>query len=316
MQIILLIPVETRLSLEQTAKPNQVCKRPLRIYLHGLCVGPIQTLRSLIEQFAFQLEVLPPEKKIIILHIYRAAQWEHNHKQQILFTHASIPCSPPQQTGPKLSALYMIQLQSRVVTQGKLPQVPWEKKELCKVLLSDPQLFFISAVYHPSLNKTPVLFLLIHLCKYFTSLKPAQLQNSCQASKPTSFLLHKHWICVPKGAFGASSTWCTISSWLITHQAVFTGSRGFVWGQILKSLPSKRGKNTKLGAQHQRILPSGHPALQGAHPDAKSRNVQFHLYTLVQMLYTAHPPALNGKKLPSIKDYIKVLTLLQSLPLF
>lgn len=62
MQIILLIPVETRLSLEQTDKPNQVCKRPLRIYLHGLCVGPTQTMRSLIQQFAFQLEVLAPEK--------------------------------------------------------------------------------------------------------------------------------------------------------------------------------------------------------------------------------------------------------------
>lgn len=70
MRIILLIPVETRLSQEQTDKPNQVCKRHVRIYLHGLCVGPIQTdiqcmqtLRFLMQQFACSLEVLAPEKK-------------------------------------------------------------------------------------------------------------------------------------------------------------------------------------------------------------------------------------------------------------
>lgn len=104
MRIILLIPVETRLSQEQTDKPNQVCKRHVRIYLHGLCVGPIQTdiqcmqtLRFLMQQFACSPEVLAPEKKII-LHHYRAALCEQNHhKQQILFIHPSITCSPPQQ---------------------------------------------------------------------------------------------------------------------------------------------------------------------------------------------------------------------------
>lgn len=91
-------------------------------------------------------------------------------------------------------------------------QITWEVKEFCNrensCCLIYICVFHLPTVYHALLNKTPVLFLLIHLCKYLTSLKPAQLQNSCQTSKYTSFLLHKHRTCVPRGPFYMShSAW-------------------------------------------------------------------------------------------------------------
>lgn len=147
------------------------------------------------------------------------------------------------------------------------------KENLCKrkVLLSDLQLFFISTVCHPSLNKIPVLFLLIHLCKYLTSLKPAQLQNSCQTSKSTSFLLHKHWICVPKGPFRTShAAWYDLL--LIIYKAECLQAAGDLSvGKSSSPCHQREARTHTLRAQHQRILPSGHPALQGAHPDLQSK---------------------------------------------
>lgn len=64
-----------------------------------------------------------------------------------------------------------------------------------------------------------------------------------------------------------------------------------------------------LRVEHQRVLPSGLPALQDAHPAEQTAGmldwlqaVQFHLDTLGQMLWTAHPACLKWEKtLPSIK---------------
>lgn len=192
MQIILLIPVETRLGHKQTEKPNQVCKRRVKIYLHGLCVGPTQTLRYLKQQFAFRPEVLAPEEKSSCTTATELLSGNRIITNSRSFS--SLPCSPPQQgwvfwIWTLRQLCLMIQLESRVMIQGQLTQVTWEKKECSKrkVLLCDLQLFLISTVYHPSLNKIPVLFLLIHPCKHLTSLKPAQLQNSCQTSNPPPF---------------------------------------------------------------------------------------------------------------------------------
>lgn len=59
MQIILLIPVETRLSLEQTDPIK--CVKDIWEFICMDFVGPIQTLRSLMQPLAFWPDVLAPE---------------------------------------------------------------------------------------------------------------------------------------------------------------------------------------------------------------------------------------------------------------
>lgn len=87
------------------------------------------------QPFAFRPDVLAPEEKSSLHHNYRAAQWEQNHhKQQILFIHPSLALLPSKEMSSLNSkvALCMIQLESRVMIQGKLTQVTGEKKTLQK----------------------------------------------------------------------------------------------------------------------------------------------------------------------------------------
>lgn len=83
---------------------------------------------------------------------------------------------------------------------------------------------------------------------------------------------------------------------------MFTGSRGFVWGQILQSLPSKGGKNTHTGGTASKDAALRPPSPAGCSPRLAEQTaemgnwlkaVQFHLHTLLQMLCTTHPACLE-----------------------
>lgn len=134
-----------------------MCKRHLRIYLHGLGGGPTQTdlkwmptLRFLMQQFACSPQVLAPERNHPAP--LQSCWCEQNpHKQQILFIHPSIHhllSSPARMSSLDLNfkvALCTIQLESRVMIQGKLTQVTWEKQEL---LQERSPIVWSTAIFH------------------------------------------------------------------------------------------------------------------------------------------------------------------------
>lgn len=145
MQIVLLIPVETRLNLEQTDKANQVCKRHLRIDLHGLCVGPIQTLRSLTQQFAFQPEVLAPQKK---KKSFCTTTTELLSGNRIITNNRSYSSIHPARMSSldlnSKGALHMIQLESRAMIQGKLTGNMGKER----TLQEKTPIFWSTAIFH------------------------------------------------------------------------------------------------------------------------------------------------------------------------
>lgn len=132
-----------------------MCKRHLRIYLHGLGVGPTQTdlkwmptLRFLMQQFACSPQVLAPEKSPCTT--TELLVWTESSQTTDLI-HPSIHpllSSPARMSSLDLNfkvALCTIQLESRVMIQGKLTQVTWEKQEL---LQEKSPIVWSTAIFH------------------------------------------------------------------------------------------------------------------------------------------------------------------------
>lgn len=176
----------------------------------------------------------------------------------------------------------MTQLESRVMIQGKQTQVTWEKKEVCrrKVLLSDLELFLISSVYHPSLNKTPspVFFFFVN--------PPLQVFNQSKASRASKQLSNfkTHLLSssqtlglCPKGTI-LYTRCCLVPSpaeWWDIKPSVHRQQGICLWANPPVPAIKERQEHTHWGHSIKGSCPQANPALQDAHPDLQSNEQQW-----------------------------------------
>lgn len=99
----------------------------------------------------------------------------------------------------------MIQLESRVMIQGKLTGNMGKER----ILQEKTPIFWSTAIFHlyclsPITEQNTCPVFANPPLQVFTQSKASTASKQLSNFKPTSFLLPKHWICVPKGPLGTA----------------------------------------------------------------------------------------------------------------